>query len=88
MSPPARQAFRFSARPDFGHPTGKTPISKPGTYSILFSNVDDEMRLWVDGHRIEFDNPTSYENLDNGTPTRAGPDTGTHRFRWCKDRRR
>ncbi len=40
--------------------TGSTPISKPGTYKVMFSNVDDQLRLWVDDDLIIFDKPTTY----------------------------
>ena len=51
------------------HPKAKTPIDGPGTHSVMFSNIDDELRLWVDGRRIEFDAPTAYSPLENIKPT-------------------
>ena len=57
------------------HPTAQTPVHGPGTYHIMFSNIDDELRLWVDGRRIEFDpGKTSYAelgDLGNLKPTHA-----------------
>lgn len=46
---------------------GQTPIRGAGTHHIAFSNVDYELRLWVDGQRIVFDQPTTY------TPWEAVP---------------
>ena len=50
--------------------TGSTPITKPGTYKLMFSNVDDQLRLWVDDELIAFDKPTTYdsEQLKNKRP--------------------
>ena len=52
---------------------GSTPISKPGTYKLLFSNVDDQLRLWVDEEPVAFDKPTTYdsETLHNRRPQKA-----------------
>ncbi len=40
---------------------GSTSIRGKGKYQLRFSNVDAELRLWVDGKRIAFDGPTTYE---------------------------
>jgi len=50
---------------------GDTPISRPGAYEILFANVDDQLRLWVDDKLVVFDGPTTYEPLDNTIPQPA-----------------
>ncbi len=47
---------------------GSTPISKPGTYKLMFSNVDDQLGLWVDDDLIAFDKPTTYKPLHNQRP--------------------
>jgi signal peptidase I len=44
---------------------GATPVVGPGRYDIMFANVDDELRLWVNGNLIAFDAPTTYESLGN-----------------------
>ncbi len=36
------------------HPTAETPLKGAGHHTVLFSNVDDQMRLWVDGALIKF----------------------------------
>jgi signal peptidase I len=53
------------------HPAGKTPIRGPGTYRVTFSNVDEELRLWIDHHLIAFDTATTYPHLDNIQPQAA-----------------
>ena len=40
--------------------TAKTAIRGRGTWRLLFANVDDELSLFVDGRRVEFDAPTSW----------------------------
>ena len=52
-------------------PTAKTPIRGPGIYRIMFSNVDEELRLWVDGKLIAFDGPTAYPHSNNIQPQAA-----------------
>ena len=49
--------------------TGKTPISKPGSYRVRFVNADDELRLWVNDEVIQFDKPTTFGPLGNQVPT-------------------
>ncbi len=49
-------------------PSGQTPIVKPGKYTVMFANADDQLRLWVDGKVIEFDRPTTYDDLHNRRP--------------------
>lgn len=41
--------------------TAETTIQGPGDYAVRFANVDDQLLLWVDGKRIEFNQPTTYE---------------------------
>ena len=49
-------------------PAAVTPVRGPGSYEILFSNCDNELRLWVDGRPVEFDRTTAYDDLDNTLP--------------------
>ena len=52
-------------------PTGKTAVRGPGEYEVTFANVDDQLRLWVDGELIRFgdsDAATCYPRLDNTAP--------------------
>ncbi|MGL4942738.1 MAG: S26 family signal peptidase [Thermoguttaceae bacterium] len=45
--------------PDFVPVSAATPIIGTGTHTIFFSNIDEEMRLVVDGDEIEFGNDNS-----------------------------
>ncbi|MHC4401331.1 MAG: signal peptidase I [Planctomycetota bacterium] len=49
-------------------PVAETGVCGPGTYEIMFSNVDDELLLWVDGDVVDFDGPTTYGPLGNTRP--------------------
>ena len=42
-------------------PVGQTKIQGAGTYRVRYSNVDAEIRLWVNDQRVEFSGPTTYE---------------------------
>lgn len=42
-------------------PQANTRVHGPGTYELAFANVDDQLLLWVDGSRVEFDKLTGYE---------------------------
>jgi signal peptidase I len=42
-------------------PTAKTSMNKPGNYHVAFANVDDQLRLWIDGHLVEFADDTAYD---------------------------
>lgn len=50
--------------------TAKTSVRGPGRYSLRFSNFDDELRLWVNGSRVEFSAPTGYQFLTPDTDAR------------------
>jgi signal peptidase I len=52
-------------------PAAKTPLRGPGTYRVMFSNVDEELRLWIDNKLIAFDAPTAYPPLNNIQPRAA-----------------
>lgn len=49
------------------HPAATTTCTK-GRHNILFSNCDDELRLWVDEKPVVFDAPTTYDDLGNSEP--------------------
>jgi signal peptidase I len=40
--------------------SGTTSVRAGGEYELRFSNIDDQLLLWVDGDVIEFDGPTTY----------------------------
>lgn len=42
-------------------PAAKTAVKGKGSYKIRYSNIDNELRLWVNNSRVSFDAPTSYE---------------------------
>ncbi len=49
-------------------PKADTSIRGSGSHEIIFSNIDDELRLWVDGKAVQFDGPTTYGPLNNTRP--------------------
>lgn len=51
--------------------SAQTEVRGPGRHEIVFSNVDDQLRLWVDGDVVPFgdrDAATCYLPLPNGRP--------------------
>jgi signal peptidase I len=48
--------------------TGQTGMTGPGRYQLRFSNVDNELRLWVDNERIDLDGPGTYQSDVLRTP--------------------
>jgi signal peptidase I len=53
------------------HPVGQTKFRGPGTYELMFSNCDRQLLLWVNGSVVQFDSPTTYDDLGNSHPTFA-----------------
>ena len=49
--------------PEFQTPIAQTPIRGSGTYDIMFCNIDEELRLVVDGREIDFDGQGRYNHL-------------------------
>ena len=57
-------------------PTAATRLRGRGSHDILFSNCDNELRLWIDGQVVAFDpvqgnsreHPTAYADLGNHQP--------------------
>src|SRR5262245_59689527 len=64
-----------SPNPEFA-PKANTSIHSPGTYEVSFANVDEQLFLWVNGHAVDFNGPTTYPNLGNNTLVRD-KDTAT-----------
>jgi signal peptidase I len=52
-------------------PTAQTGVRGAGKHDIIFSNCDDELRLWVDGRVVAFDGPTAYPDFGNKRPDRG-----------------
>ncbi|QDU58749.1 signal peptidase I [Aeoliella mucimassa] len=42
-------------------PVGETPLMTKGSYRVVFGNVDDTLRLWIDDKLVEFDSATTYD---------------------------
>lgn len=53
-----------------------TSVRGPGRYKFRFSNVDDQLRLWVNGKLIEFDGPTTYASRRDLLPQWSPDDPG------------
>ena len=63
---PCHVGHRRSGRGEVspGHPSAPTTaIRGTGTHKIIFSNVDDELRLWVDASVVPFSEPTTYDSV-------------------------
>ena len=43
-------------------PTAPTPLGRPGKHTVMFCNVDDQLRLLVDGNEIQFNALTIYDS--------------------------
>jgi signal peptidase I len=52
-------------------PAAATSVRGPGRHELLFSNCDNELRLWVDGNVVQFDGATTYPDLANTRPDQA-----------------
>ena len=50
-------------------------ISRPGTYRILFANIDHELTLLVDNKPVHFDKPTTYAELIGNGPSGQNADS-------------
>jgi signal peptidase I len=50
-------------------PTAQTRVRGCGVYRIMFSNVDDQLLLWVNGSPVPFHGPTTFPPLGNVQPT-------------------
>lgn len=44
--------------------TASTKVKGAGRYRILFSNVDDELRVWVNNRLVDFEAPATYTRPD------------------------
>ncbi len=65
-----RATLGIDGRQDYA-PGAETEVRGPGTYRVLFSNLDDQLLLWVDDKVVDFDADTAYPRLDNGQPHEA-----------------
>jgi signal peptidase I len=55
--------------------TAKTSVRGPGKHHVMFANVDRQLLLWVDDKLVEFDEPATYDQLDDDRPS-SGADGG------------
>jgi len=62
--------------PDFS-PKANTSIHGPGTYDVSFANVDEQLFLWVNGHVVDFNGPTTYPSLGNNEPVKLARSSET-----------
>ncbi len=58
------------------HPTATTAVRGPGRHEVTFANADRELVLWIDGRPVQFDQPTTYDDLDNDLPQFHSSDPG------------
>lgn len=56
--------------------TGQTRVRGNGSYHLRFSNVDDELRLWVDERLVTFEGPTTYNPGPEVAPRWSPSDPG------------
>lgn len=49
-------------------PVAKTSVRGKGRYKLRFSNIDDELRLWVNDRRASFNGPTTYSYPQKSRP--------------------
>lgn len=65
----ATATMEIAGESDF-HPVAQgIAIDHQGDIDVMFSNVDRELRLWIDGQVVEFSEPTWYRALPNTVPT-------------------
>ncbi len=61
-------------------PRARTRVRGAGRWRILFANVDDELSLFIDGRKVEFDRPTiwtrSIDDADTSLPYDGEIDPG------------
>ena len=65
-----RARLSISGQEGFG-PTAQTAVRGPGKYRVLLANVDDQLLLWVNDRLVQFDAPTTYDELGNRRPQEA-----------------
>lgn len=71
----AKFAIAGLAENQYG-PTAKTPITGPGTYRLMFANVDQELLLWVNGKLVVEPTQTAYDALGNNRPISTTAEPG------------
>ena len=64
-------ALSIDGESSLGEVKAETELRGAGRHRVRFANVDDQLRLWVDGDEVAFDAATTYEPLGNFMPTEA-----------------
>lgn len=80
-----KATLAIASMPDW-KPTATTGLQGPGTYDLRLANCDNKLYVWVDDAFIEFDQPTTYPELNNDTPTKADLQPASVGSRACKMR--
>jgi signal peptidase I len=62
------QSFVADDGTESQNPKATTKSHGAGSYSLRFSNCDDEILLWVNNRVVEFDGPTTYKPDENVKP--------------------
>ncbi len=70
------QQFQSDDGHTAAHPTATTSMRKPGRYEVRMSNVDAEIRLWINEKRVHFDGPTTYVPPPADRPTWSPEEPG------------
>lgn len=52
----------------------QTSLTGPGSYRLRMSNVDHQVRLWVNGWEVAFDHPATYDSERRVLPDVESPD--------------
>lgn len=71
-----KATLAIDALPQF-NPVAQTAMVGPGSFDVLFANVDEQLHLWINGKVVEFDQPTTYPSLNNYQPVVSRPQPGT-----------
>lgn len=56
--------------------TGQTAVKGAGKHTLLLSNVDNQVTLWVDGKVVAFNGPTTYDPPAGDVPQWTDTDDG------------
>ncbi len=56
-----QEVFTDSQGAQVKHPKGATKMIGAGSYKLRFSNVDNELLLWVNNRLVSFQGPTTYQ---------------------------
>jgi len=73
-----RATLAPKGEPDANAVVGDTPVRGRGRWQILFANVDDELRLFVDGRPIAFSAAATWQRrLQDAIDARPVPRSGT-----------